>query len=234
MIGVFKKEWGHYFKTITGYVFIAMYLALSGAVFTMTNLLSQSADIKSYFSLFNTLSVFLFPILTMSLFSEEQRQKTDELLFTAPVTLTSVVVGKFLATLCVFLLPMAVTFVYPAILAGFGVSALMETIGNYLALTLLAMACIAIGEFLSLLTDSQFVAAMMTYCIFALLLFANMGRSMVSAGIIQDLLSFVAITAHCEGFSYGVFDLTQAVYFLLVTALFLYLSVFKLEYRRLS
>ena len=60
MTGIFKKEWGHYFRTMTGFVFIAMYLALSGAVFTMTNLLSQSADIKSYFSVFTTYVIFLF------------------------------------------------------------------------------------------------------------------------------------------------------------------------------
>lgn len=234
MTGIFKKEWGHYFKTMTGFVFIAMYLALSGAVFTMTNLLSQSADIKSYFSVFTTYVIFLFPILTMSIFSEERRQKTDELLFTAPVSLTAVVLGKFFATLCVFLLPMLLTLVYPLTLSFFGVSAVFETAGNYLGLAMLAMACIAIGEFLSLLTDSQFVAAMMTYSIFALLLFAGMAIPMVPQGILSSLLSFFAVTTHCSGFSYGVFDLTQIVYFFSITALFLYLSVFVLEYRRLS
>jgi len=99
---------------------------------------------------------------------------------------------------------------------------------------MLAMACIAIGEFLSLLTDSQFVAAMMTYSIFALLLFAGMAIPMAPQGILSSVLSFLAITTHCQGFSYGVFDLTQVVYFLSITALFLYLSVFVLEYRRLS
>ncbi|HNW87207.1 MAG TPA: ABC transporter [Candidatus Limiplasma sp.] len=234
MKGLFCKEWNHLFKTMTGYVFIALYLALSGAVFTLTCLLAQSGDIKSYFSVFNTVSVLLFPILTMGLFSEERKQKTDELLLTAPVTLTSVVMGKFLATLSVFLLPMLVTLCYPAVLYLFGVRALAVTVGNYLGLLLLASACIALGEFLSLLTDSQFVAAMTTYAVFGLLLLAGSATSMVSNPTLQAALAFLAITTHCQGFAYGVFDLMEAVYFLSVTALFLFLSVYMLERRRLS
>jgi len=234
MKGLFCKEWNHLFKTMTGYVFIALYLALSGAVFTLTCLLAQSGDIKSYFSVFNTVSVLLFPILTMGLFSEERKQKTDELLLTAPVTLTSVVMGKFLATLSVFLLPMLVTLCYPAVLYLFGVRALAVTVGNYLGLLLLASACIALGEFLSLLTDSQFVAAMTSYAVFGLLLLAGSATSMVSNPTLQAALAFLAITTHCQGFAYGVFDLMEAVYFLSVTALFLFLSVYMLERRRLS
>ncbi|NLI20838.1 MAG: ABC transporter permease [Clostridiales bacterium] len=234
MKGLFRKEWTHLFRTMTGYVFAAMYLALSGAVFTLSNLLSQSGDIKSYFSVFTTVSVLICPILTMGSFSEERKQKTDELLLTAPVSLTSVVISKFLATLSVFLLPMLVTLAYPALLAAYGASAPMATLGNYLGLTLLAAACIAIGQFLSMLTDSQFVAAMMTYSVFALLLLAGAGATMLSEPAAQKALSFLAIATHCEGFSYGVFDWTQAVYFISVTALFLFLGVTVLERRRLA
>ena len=234
MKGLLRKEWTHLFQTMTGYVFVAMYLALSGAVFTLSNLLSQSGDIKSYFSIFTTVSVLICPILTMGSFSEERKQKTDELLLTAPVSLTSVVISKFLATLSVFLLPMLVTLAYPALLAAYGASAPMVTLGNYVGLTLLAAACIAIGQFLSMLTDSQFVAAMMTYSVFALLLLAGAGVTMVSDPAAQKALRFLAIAAHCEGFSYGVFDWTQAVYFISIAALFLFLGVTVLERRRLA
>jgi len=234
MKGLFAKEWRHLFTTMTGYVFIALYLALSGAVFTLTCLLAQSGDIKSYFSVFNTVAVLLFPILTMGSFSEERRQKTDELLLTAPVTLTSVVLGKFLATLAVFLLPMLITLCYPAVLYAFGVRALAATVGNYVGLVLLAGACIALGQFLSLLTDSQFVAAMTTYAVFGLLLLAGSAVSMVHQPMLQAALRFLAIVTHCEGFSYGVFDAMEAVYYLSVTVLFLFLSVYVLERRRIS
>lgn len=234
MKGILIKEWRHLFHTMTGYVFVAMYLALSGAVFGMTNLLSQSGDIKSYFAVFTTVAVLIFPILTMGSFSEERKQKTDELLLTAPVSHTAIVLGKFGATLLAFLLPMLLTLAYPAVLYALGVRQAAATVGNYLGLVLLAAACIAIGQFLSLLTDSQFVAAMMTYSVFALLLLAGAGASMVTDPTLRAVASFLAIAAHCEGFSYGVFDVMEGVYFASIAALFLFLSVYVLERRRLS
>jgi len=233
MNGIFAKEWRHLFNTMTGYVFVAMYLALSGAVFAITNLFSQSGDIKSYFSVFVTVSVLIFPILTMGSFSEERKQRTDELLLTAPVTYATIVLGKFLATLCAFLLPMMLTMLYPALLAIYGFHAPAATVGNYLGLVLLASACIAIGQFLSLLTDSQLVAAMMTYSVFALFLLAGASLSMATDPALQSILRFLAIAKHSEGFAYGVFDAMELVYYLSITALFLFLSVYLLERRRL-
>ncbi|NLA53050.1 MAG: ABC transporter permease subunit [Clostridiales bacterium] len=234
MRGIFAKEWRHYFKTMTGYAFVAMYLALSGAVFTFTNLLAQDGDIKSYFSLFTTVAILLFPILTMGIFAEERKQKTDELLLTSPVTMTAIVLGKFLAMFTVFLIPMFITLIYPAVLLFYGAGAFAETAGNYAGLMLLSMACIAIGQFISLLSESQFVCAILTYAVFALLLFAGQAMSLVSHPVLKSTLSFLAITGHSNGFSYGVFDLTQLVYFLSISALFLSLSVFVLERRRLA
>jgi len=177
--------------------------------------------------------VLIVPILTMGSFSEERKQKTDELLLTAPVSLTAVVLGKYLATLTIFLVPMAITLVYPLTLSIFGMDALAATVGNYLGLLLLAGACIAMGQFLSLLTDSQFVSAMMTYSLFALCLFAGTGASMVTDPFLKNALSFLAIAKHSEGFSYGVFEAVEAVYYLSVTALFLFLNIYVLERRRL-
>lgn len=235
MKGIMLKEWNHYGKTMKGYVFAAMYLALSGAVFTMANLLSQSGDIKSYFSVFFTVSVLLVPILTMGAFSEERKQKTEELLLTSPVSLTAIVMGKFFATLAVFMIPTAITLIYPAILGSYGFHAPGATLGSYGGLMLLGAACIAIGLLLSLLTDSQFVAAMMTYSLFALLLFAGSGAALLgNSPLAVEVLSFIAIASHCAGFTYGVFELTEAIYFLSVTALFLFLCVYVLERRRLA
>lgn len=234
MKGIFRKEYGHYFKTMTGYAFIAMYLALSGAVFTLTNLIPQSGDIKSYFSFFTTVAILLFPILTMGIFAEERKQKTDELLLTSPVTITAIVLGKFLAMLTVFFIPMLITLTYPAILRVYGAAPLMETAGNYAGLVLLSLACIAIGQFISLLSESQFVCAIVTYSVFALLLFAGQAKTLANLPVLTPVLSFFAIAGHMEGFSYGVFNLTEIVYFLSIAALFLSLSIFVLERRRLT
>ncbi len=234
MMGIYRKEMTHSFQTLKGYIFIAMYLALSGVVFASTNLMAQSGDIKLYFSQFTTWFVFLLPILTMGTFSEERKQKTEELLLTAPITRTQVVMEKYLATLSVFLIPYVITFVYPLILGYYGQFQLSETIGNYVGLLLMASAMIAMGQLISLITDSQCVAAILTYALFSLLTQLTSIQTMLTDATLRALASFFDITYHCYGFSYGVFEWMEVVYFVSITALFLFLSIFVLERRRLS
>ena len=234
MKGIYKKEMSQYFHSMGGYVFIAMYLALSGILFTTLNLLPQNGDIKVYFSSAAILCMLLLPILTMRLFADERKQKTDELLLTAPVSLTAIVLGKFLATLTVFLLPLAVTGMYPVILLFFGVSAPWISVGNMLGMLLLGAALIAIGLFLSMQTDSQFVAAILTYSLFALFFLAGSAGTLAGDTLIADIFRFVAIAEHCKGLSYGVFPLADVLYYLSITGLFLFLGVYTLERRRLA
>lgn len=234
MSGVFAKELRHNFRTLTGYVFIAIYLALGGVVFWTVNLLSQSGDIRATFSSMTTILVFLIPILTMGLFADEQRQKTDELLFTSPVTLTDVVLGKFGAAFVVFLIPLLLTMAQPLILARLGGSQPLAALVGCLGFALMGGCLISIGLFLSLMTDSAFVAAVFTYALFALTLFAQGAASWFSGAFWQKLLWLVAIPSHYESFNYGVVRLSDTLYFLSTTALFLYLSVAVLERRRLK
>ncbi len=234
MGGVYRKEIGHYFRSMTGYVYIAMFLAVSGALFMTGNLLSQNGDIRSFFSSATSAVVLLLPILTMGVFAEERRQKTDELLLSSPLRFSSLVLGKFLSTFTVFLVPLAATGAYPLLLLRFGASSPMVTLGCYLGFALLGMSLIAIGMFLSLLTDSQFMAAVLTWALFALLLMLDSAAGYSGSAFLSALLRFAALTGHYRGFSYGVFHLSEAVYYLSVTALFLFLCVHALERRRLS
>jgi len=234
MSGVFFKELRHNFRTLTGYVFIAIYLALSGAIFWTVNLLRQSGDIRATFSNMMTVLVFLIPILTMGLFADERRQKTDELLLTAPVTLTGVVLGKFLAAWVTFFIPLAISMVQPIILAGLGSAQPLTALVGCLGFGLLGGCLIAIGLFLSMLTDSAFVAAVFTYAVFALTLFAQSASGWFGSAFWEKALWLVAIPTHFEGFNYGVFRVADALYFLTTTALFLFLSVSVLERRRLK
>lgn len=234
MKGIYQKELRHCFQTMKGYVFIAMFLAVSGVLFTMVNLLSQNSDIRTCFASLTTIAVFLLPILTMGLFAEERKQKTDELLLTAPVTLTAVVLGKFWATVTVFAIPLAVMGLYPVVLASYGAAAPMAAIGCLIGFLLLGMALIAIGLFLSMLTDSQFVAAMLTYALFALLVMAGGARGVVGWPLLDEALGFLAITSHYNSFTYGVFELKELVYYLSIAALFLFSGVYVLERRRLA
>ena len=101
MLSIYKKEMGQYFKSVTGYIFLAIFLAITAYYFTVDNLLAQTSDVKSYFSTMVFTLMFLVPILTMRLFAEEKKSRTDQLLLTAPIKSTKIVAGKFYAALTV-------------------------------------------------------------------------------------------------------------------------------------
>ena len=234
MKGIYRKEMSQYFHSLSGFIFIAMYLALSGVLFTTLNLLAQNGDIKVYYSAAVILCMLLIPILTMRLFSDERKQKTDTLLLTSPVSLTTIILGKFGATFTVFLIPLAISGIYPVILLFMGVSAPWIFLGNLLGMMLLGAALIAIGLFLSMQTDSQFIAAVLTYSLFVLSFLAGSATTFTGNPILLGILRFVAIAEHCRGLSYGVFPLADILYYLSITALFLFLGVYTLERKRLA
>ncbi|MCL2197739.1 MAG: ABC-2 transporter permease [Defluviitaleaceae bacterium] len=162
MLAIYKKEMRTYFTNMMGYVFLAFLLLLIGIFFTLLNV--RSMDGNFHFVLANV-TVFFFilvPVLTMRLFSEESRQKTDQLLYTSPLTVTGIVLGKFFAALSLFLIGVAVTVVMPFLLRNYGDLPVAQIAGAYIGFVLLGAACIAIGVFVSVLTESQIIAAVGT------------------------------------------------------------------------
>lgn len=234
MIGVLRKELRQYFRTMTGYLFIAVFIAIASAYFITTNLIAQNGDIKFFFSALFPIVMFLIPILTMRLFTEEHKQKTDELLLTSPVTLTGIILGKYAATMVVFLLGLAVTLCFPVILAVFGVSELLVTLGSYIGLIFMVSAFVAIGLFISVMTESQLVAAVVTYALLLGLYIIDSLQAFSQNPFFQQVLRFFSINGHYTDFSYGIFNPANIVYYLSVTGLFLFLSVYALESRRIA
>lgn len=169
MIAVLKRELKTYFLTPTGYIFMGFFLLISGFFFAIGNLFSANPNYNSMLGTINFVFMILVPILTMRLLAEESRQKTDQLLLTSPLSVTEIVLGKYLAAVAVFLLTVAVTCIYPIILSFFGSIAVSEIVGGYLGFILLGAAFIAVGLFISSLTENQVVAAVVTFS--ALLLF---------------------------------------------------------------
>ncbi len=219
---------------MTGYVFLAMFAAMTGALFVLVNLVPQHGDIKALFGAMINVVVFLIPMLTMRLYSEERKQRTDELLMTAPVSSVQVIGGKFLAAWAVFTLALALTAVFPAILAAFGSFALLETLGNYLGLLLLAAALLAIGLFVSVLSDNPFVSAVLTYAVLSLMLVLGGVAPSYDGTVVGSLAHFAAVPSHMTAFSYGILDFGEALYFASIAALFLFLCGFALEQRRMA
>ena len=159
MTAIYKREMASYLTSPVGYVFLAVFFAISGYYFFATSLVSNTTDMSYVFSNLFSIAIFLVPILTMRLFSEERKQKTEQLLFTAPVRFTGVVMGKFLASLTMYLLGMSVTLLYLIVVCFFRVPDLAVFFGNFFGLFLLGAALCAIGIFISSLTESQVIAA---------------------------------------------------------------------------
>lgn len=159
MIAVFRHELRSYFHSLTAYVFGAFLLALVGLGAMLYNIQAAISNFEYVLAFSSLVFVVIVPILTMRTIAEERKQKTDQLLYSLPLSTVQVVVGKYLALLLLFALPMAVIAVYPLLFSRFGQVYLPTSYGSILAFFLLGAALIAVGVFISSLTDNQGLAA---------------------------------------------------------------------------
>lgn len=159
MIAVFKHELRSYFHSFTAYVFGAFLLAIVGVGAMLYNLQAAVSNFEYVLQFGNIVFVVIVPILTMRVIAEERKQKTDQLLYSLPITTTQVVLGKYAALLMVYLIPLAIISIYPLIFAQFGDVYLPTSYGSLFAIFLMGAALIALGVFISALTDNQGLAA---------------------------------------------------------------------------
>jgi len=163
MIAVFKKELRTYFNTLSGYVFLGFFVLINAYFFSQFNIgqgvPSYSNTLTYTFSMF----LILIPVLTMRLFAEEARQKTDQLLYTSPISIGKIVLGKFLAAAALFLTGVIIIAIFPVILSNYGEVSVAETFGCFVGYFLLGAALISVGLFISVLTDNQIIAAVGTF-----------------------------------------------------------------------
>ena len=159
MIAVLKHELRSYFHSLTAYVFGAFLLAFVGFGAMLYNLQAAVSNFEYVLSFSSLIFVVIVPILTMRVVAEERKQKTDQLLYSLPITTVQVIVGKYLALLILYLIPLAIISVYPLIFAQFGDVYLPTSYGSLLAFFLMGAALIAVGVFISSLTDNQGFAA---------------------------------------------------------------------------
>ena len=159
MIAVFKHEMRSYFHSLTAYVFGAFLLAFVGIGAMLYNIQAAVSNFEYVLSFGSLVFVVIVPVLTMRVIAEERRQKTDQLLYSLPITTLQVIAGKYLALLAIYLIPLAIISVYPLIFAQFGEVYLLTSYGSIFAFFLMGAALIAVGMFISSLTDNQGLAA---------------------------------------------------------------------------
>ena len=162
MKAIYKKEIKAFFSQMTGYVFLGFLLMLVGIWFTFLGLMARSANFQNVLSSVTIFFFILMPTLTMRIFSEEAKQKTDQLLFTSPLTVGQIVIGKFLASLSLFFLGVVMSVVLPIMIMGHADLPVSQIVGTYIGFFLLGAACISVGIFVSVLTENQIIAAVGT------------------------------------------------------------------------
>jgi ABC-2 type transport system permease protein len=234
MVAVFRRELHAFFISPIAYVFIAVFLAISGYYFWGYQLYSGSSDFSNMFTAIFSIVLFLSPLLTMRVFSEERRNKTDQALITAPVSLTAIVTGKYFATVLVFLAGQMIMLAYLWIIAANTTVEYAVFFGSFIGLLLVGMALSSIGIFVSALTESQIIAAVGALAINVVLFFVNSITYITSNTVVAAICKNIAFYARYKNFTTGILDPADLVFFISVIVLFNFLTVRTLEKRRWS
>lgn len=188
MTAIFKREFKSCFTGMIGWVIAAVSLFFLGLYFTNRNLLYASSDFASVLYTMTMILLFLLPAISMRSFAEERKNKTDQLLLTSPVNIPAIVAGKFLAELAVFALPLAAAVVMPLLLQAFGTVSLVAAYSALLGYLLLGGACLAVGTWISALTENQILAYLATFGALLVAYLMNGIQTMFTTG---NLLAFI-------------------------------------------
>ncbi|MDR0562534.1 MAG: ABC transporter permease [Spirochaetaceae bacterium] len=189
MIAILKRELRSYFLTPAGYIYMGFFLLIAGIYFVFINLIRMSSDFSNFLGSILLIYLFTIPMLTMRLFSEERRQKTDQLLLTAPVTVAEIVMGKFLAAFILFLLTLGATALYALVIAVFGELALAATVGGYLGFIFLGASYISIGMFISAATENQITAGAVSFFSLLMIWLIDSVSQIFPTGITSGLIA---------------------------------------------
>ncbi|RKZ07217.1 ABC transporter permease [bacterium] len=249
-LAIYRRELKSYFQSVTAYVTMGIFLALSGyffySIFRYYNYISYQTARNPYASqplnlidgvmrpLLGNISVILLlvlPLLTMKLLAEEKRQGTFELLLTYPLKDIEVVMGKFLASLTLFAVMLGFTLLYPILLAVFSNPEAGPIISGYLGLFLVGCTFISIGIFFSSLTSSQLVAGVATFGVSLFFLIIGWASPFVGPTL-SKVLSQFSLLEHYDSFAKGVIDIQDITYYLFISIFFIFLTLKSLESSR--
>ena len=233
MLAIYKRELRSYFVGVIGYVFLVIYLAIAGILFSYTTMFSMSADVTNYFTLMLVFSGIALPLLTMKSFSEERKTKTEQLVLTAPVSLPSMVLGKFLASYTVFGGATLLTSLYFLFLIPYAKLKFAVLFGNLIALLLVGMVFIAIGIFVSALTENQLSAAIGTIAIILGFLGIGLINSLIpTTYAIRYVFDALSIFTRFQSLVNGYFEFASVIYYLSVSTIFIWLTIRVYDRRR--
>lgn len=236
MWAIYKRELKSYFRSFIGFLFIAATLFFVSLYFFVYNMLSGYPYISYAISSVTFLFMITVPILSMRILAEEKHSKTDQLILTAPVSVGGIVLGKFLALLTIFLIPTAVVCTYPLIMKGFGSVPMGESYLAVLAFFLYGMTSIAIGLLISSLTESQVIAAVVSFLVLFLGYMMSSICNLISStgNLLTKILGCFDLATPFNEMLNGTLNLQSVIYYITLTALALFLAVQAIQKRRYS
>ncbi|MBQ7336580.1 MAG: ABC transporter [Clostridia bacterium] len=254
MFAIYRKEMRSYFINPIGYVYLGIFLVFSALLCCYTTIVSGSYSTTNYFFYLIVSFIILIPLLTMRLFAEERKMKTEQMLLTAPVSLTGMVLGKYFAALTLFvsgILLSCVNFIPLYVIANAeraGNSYSLthigpvtgQIVGSVIAVILLGAALIAVGTFISALTENQLSAAVITIGVIAVMVLLNVlnlltdsdGQPLIGSYVIRAVIDWISVLSRYTIFSTGIFDYSSLLYYISLAFVFLFLTVRVYEKRR--
>ena len=246
MFAIYKKELRSYFIGPIGYVFAGVFLLIAALICCYTTLLSQSYDTSSFFTAMIFVMAVLVPLLTMKLFSDERKMRTEQLLLTAPISLTGMVLGKFFAAFtmfvsclivsCINLIPLYAIADYERGSQTYStvhIGPLTSTIfGSLIGLVLIGAAFIAIGTLISALTENQLASAIISISVILFFVIVGLFASLIDVYPIRATLNWLSILGRFGNFSAGVFDYAALLYYVSIAFIFIFLTIRVYEKRR--
>jgi len=234
MLAIYKRELRSYFHTFIGFLFIGVTLFFVGLFFSSYNVMNR----YPYFSyaISSVILIFLvtIPILTMRSLSEERKNKTDQLILTAPVSVGKIVLGKYLALLTVFVIPTAIIATYPLFMAQHGVIPMGEAYLSILAFFLYGMTCIAVGLFVSSMTESPVIAAVGSFGLLFLGYLMKGVTNMIPNKTLAKIIGFFDMYTPFAQMLEGTLNLVSVAYYITLTGLFLFFTGQSIQKRRYS
>ena len=229
---IFKREFLGYYRTPVGYVFMGVFLALSGTFFYMLILGSRSSDVLTFLGQLSYLWMLLSPVLTMRLLAEEKQKRTDQLLLTSPVSLPDIVLGKYLAAFTVMIFTVLLTLIYVLIIAMYGAVYPSELLVGYLGFILQGGAFLALDLFISGCASSQVTAAVTAFGVNLALWLLDLLAGSMTQSWVRDVLYFFSLYDRYNPFLMGQLSFASIGYDLSFIAAFLALTIHRLDSRR--
>lgn len=234
MTAILKRELGSFFHSAIGYIVLAVFYAFAGLFFYLYCLYSNSASLTNVFGNMFLVILFVVPIITMKSFSEERKQKTEQALLTSPASIFQIVTGKFLGAFVMYCICIAIFLVFALVICFFTTPQWSVVLGNFVGVLLLGAALIAIDIFISSLTESQVISAVVGVAAGLLIYMLDSLASLVTVDFIKTIISSISFLPHYTNFTNGIFSLADIVFFASVVGIFLFLTVRVFEKKRWS